>query len=209
MPKRKKDKNRKAKYRPYRAVKMKVVTMSDPFGGAPMEVRRKVVLEVATKARAAFEADYPRVADWFDTYDPLYVLSFCVLYFLASEAGVDKEALEGRLEFAPHHLELLQAFALMGHRRGTAVPLKDKATELQRAMKELTDNLGLAQLATLPEGASDSELKKRFVIHEMRGQTFAIRNWAFPEQTYAQLKTLFSGSLEGKRSANTVLTSAA
>jgi len=196
MPKRKKDKNRKKKYRPYQAVKMKFVRMSDPFGGAPIEVRRKVVMEVATKARAAFEADYPRVADWFDTYDPLYVLSFCVLYFLASEQGVDKEALEGKLDFAPHHLELLQAFALMGPRRGTALPLKDKAAELQRSMKELTDNLGLAQLATLPDGASDSELKKRFVIHEMRGQTFAIRNWAFPEQTYAHLKALFSGSLD-------------
>jgi hypothetical protein len=76
MSKRKKHKKGRKKYKPYAPVKMKFVQMPDPFGSAPLEVRRKVMTEIATKARAAFEEEYPKIINWFDTYDPLYILSF-------------------------------------------------------------------------------------------------------------------------------------
>jgi hypothetical protein len=196
MSKRKKHKKGRKKYKPYAPVKMKFVQMPDPFGSAPLEVRRKVMTEIATKARAAFEEEYPKIINWFDTYDPLYILSFCVFYFLSTPQGVDKEAVDGKLDFAPHHLELLQAFALRGARRGTPAPLKEKAMELQQTLKRITDDLGLAQLTVLRDGMSDAEVKKHFVLHQMRSQTFAIRNWAYPDQTYTHLKALFSGSLD-------------
>lgn len=196
MSKRKKNKKRRKKYKPYAPVKMKFVQMPDPFGGAPLDVRRKVMTEIATRARVSFEAEYPKIINWFDTYDPLYILSFCVFYFLSTPQGVDKEAVDGKLDFAPHHLELLQAFALRRPRMGTPAPLKEKAMELQETLKRITDDLGIAQLTVLRDGMSDSEVKKHFVLHQMRSQNFAIRNWAYPDQTYAHLKALFSGSLD-------------
>ena len=196
MSKRKKHKRGRKKYKPYAPVKMKFVKMSDPFGNAPMEVRRKVAMEVATEAKARFEAAYPKLIDWFDTYDPLYVLSFCVLYFLSAPQGVDKEAVDGKLDFASHDLELLQAFALMRPRAGTPAPLRDKAKELQRTLNSMTEDLGLAQLTVLRDDMSDTEVKKHFVINQMRLQTFAIRNWAYPDQTLRHLRAVFSGGLD-------------
>jgi hypothetical protein len=176
---RKKTKNQ---YRPYEVVKQKFVKFQDPFGDAPMDVRRRVMMEIATKARARFDTEYPKIIEWTERYDPLCILSFCVLYFLSAPQGVDKEAIEGKLDFAHHHLELLQAFALRRPRTGTPEPLRERAMELQRWMKELTDDLGVAQLTAVTENATDSDVKRHFVINEMRSQTFAIRNWAFPEQ---------------------------
>ena len=43
---------------------------------------------------------------------------------------------------------------------------------------------------------SDTEVKKHFVINQMRSQTFAIRNWAYPDQTFAHLQAVFSGGLD-------------
>ena len=196
MSKRKKHKKGRKKYKPYAPVKMKFVRMSDPFGNAPMEVRRKVAMEIATAAKARFEAAYPKLIEWFDTYDPPYILSFCILYFLSAPQGVDKEAVDGKLDFASHHLELLQAFALMRPRAGTSAPLKDRAKELQRTLNSITEDLGLAQLTVLRDDMSDTEVKKHFVINQMRSQTFAIRNWAYPDQTFAHLRAVFSGGLD-------------
>jgi hypothetical protein len=174
---------------------MKFFRIPDPFGDAPPAVRREAVSEVSRAARDRFEADYPKIVNWFDTYDPLYVLSFCAFYFLTSEQGVDKEAVEGKLDFAPHHLELLQAFALTRDRVGTPTPLKGRAMELQQTLKSLTDDLGLAQLALVADNQSEADIKKQLVITKMRAQTFAIRNWAYPDQTVTHLRRLFGGQL--------------
>ena len=84
-------KRKKKRHRPYEPVKMKFVKVENPLRDAPADVRRKAVLEVAAKARVAFEAEYPKIVHWFDTYDPIYILAFCVFYFLTSERGVDKQ----------------------------------------------------------------------------------------------------------------------
>ena len=67
-------------------------------------------------ARKEFADGFPKLRDWFVDFDPLYILSFCVFYFLSTPQGVDKEAVDGNIDFGPVHLELLQAFALMGPR---------------------------------------------------------------------------------------------
>ena len=172
---------------------MKFFEIADPFGDNPLEMRRALLHEAATKARASFDAEYPKMATWYETYDPLYLLSFCAFYFLTSPEGVDKEAIEGKLDFAPYHLELLQAFALMGPRNGTAKPLAERTKELRRYLQDLGDSLSLAQM-DFPPDLPDSEVRKRMVISEMRRQTFAVRNWAYPEQTLAHVKSMFSGT---------------
>jgi hypothetical protein len=187
-------KSRKNKHRPYAPIKMKLFELADPFGDAPLEVRRAVLHEAAAKARAMFDAEYPKMATWYETYDPLYLLSFCAFYFLTSPEGVDKEAIEGKLDFASYQLELLQAFALMGPRGGTPKPLAEKTEELRRYLRNLGDSLSLAQM-DYPRDLPDSEVRKRMVISQMRGQTFAIRNWAYPEQTIGHARSMFAGAL--------------
>lgn len=173
---------------------MKFFRVPDPFGDLPPEVRRALVREAAAKACATFDEEYPKLATWFEAYDPLYLLSFCAYYFLTTPQGVDKGAIEGKLDFASYHLELLQAFALMRPRISTPQPLGEKAEELKRSMRELGDSLALAQL-DLPPELPDGEVRKRMVISQMRGQTFAIRNWAYPEQALSHLKSMFTGGL--------------
>ena len=187
-------KNRKRKYKPYEQVKLKFFEVPNLWGDIPIDVRRSALSEAGAKARATFDAEYPKVLNWFDTYDPLYVLAFCAFYFLSSEAGVDKEAIEGKIDFGSHHLELLQAFALMRSRGGTPRPLARDAEGLQESLRNLTDSLHLAQF-DFPFDLSDVELNKRKVLSEMRAQTFAIRNWAYPEQMLRHLKSLFTRSL--------------
>jgi hypothetical protein len=189
-----KKKKRKRTYKPYEQVKQKLFRIDNPFRGVPVEARRAALRDAGTKARATFDSEYPKLFDWFATYDPLYILSFCALYFLTSQQGVDKEAIEGKVDFGSPHLELLQAFALMRPRGGTSQPLGARAGDLRRSLKELTDLLGLAQF-DFPADLSDAEFRKRMVLAEMRGQTFAIRNWAYPEQSLAHLKLMFAGPL--------------
>jgi len=187
-------KRRKKAYRPYEPIKMDFFEVSDPFGDMPLAARRAAIYEAAQKARATFDADYPKMATWYETYDPLYLLSFCAFYFLTTPEGVDKEAIEGKLDFASYHLELLQAFALMRPRGGAAKPLGGRVEELRGYLRNLGESLALAQM-DLPPELSDSEVSKRMVISEMRTQTFAIRNWAYPEQALRHLKTMFAGPL--------------
>ena len=175
---------------------MKFFQMPDLFGDAPIEVRRNALKGIGRKARAAFEEEYPKLLKWFETYDPLYVLSFCAFYFLTSEAGIDKEAIDGKLDFGQHHLELLQALALMRSRKGTPQPLGAEAEALQKSLRDLTQSLLFAQF-DFPAEMSGAELTKRWVLAEMRAQTSCIRNWAYPEQTVRHLKSMFEGPLSG------------
>jgi len=187
-------KNRKKRHRPYEQIKMKFFHLGDPFGNAPMELRRAAIHGAGTNARASFNAEYPKMATWFETYDPLYLLSFCAYYFLSSPEGVDREAIDGKLDFASYHLELLQAFALMRPRGGTPKPLAERTEELQRYMRDLGDSLALAQM-DFPADLPVSEVTKLMVISEMRTQTFAIRNWAYPDQMLGHLRSVFAGAL--------------
>ncbi len=166
---------RNRKYKPYEPVKLDMFQISDPFGQAPFEVRRKVLNEVGAKARALFNTEYQQIATWFNRYDPLYLLSYCAFYFLTTPEGIDKEAIDGKLDFASFHLELLQAFALMNSRNCIATPLGAQAEELRKYLYEMGEHLSLAEL-DFPEDLSEAEVNKRKVISEMRSQTFAIRH---------------------------------
>ena len=190
---RKKKNRRKGKYKPYEQVKMKFFSMPDPFGDAPPEVRIEILRKAAANAKATFDREFPKVQEWFDRYDPLYILSFCLYYFLTDERGVDKEAIEGKIDFGSHHLELLQAIALMKPRGVVHEPLKERAKELQESLKELIDALVFSSF-DLSEGISTAEAKKHFVLSRMRIQTLAIRNWTFLDQTIAHMKAFCSGS---------------
>ena len=82
----------------------------------------------------------------------------------------------------------------MAPRRGTAKPLAEQTEELRRYLRELGNCLGLAQL-DFPPDLPDSEVRKRMIISQMRDWTFAVRNWAYPEQALNHLRSMFAGTL--------------
>ena len=194
---RKKSKTRKKgarKYEPYAAVKMKFFERPDMFGDAPTEIRRKAIRQAAVKAKAEFDTKFKNLQGWFDEFDGVYLLAFCVYYFMTSERGVDKEAIDGRVDFAPHYLELLQAFALMKPRALSVTPLLNRSKALHDTSRELTALIGLLDL-DLPEDYPEEEFRKKMVASQMRTQTMMIRNWAYPKQNIAHTKDLFGGRL--------------
>lgn len=189
---RKKKKNKH--HQPYAPIKMKFFEVSHPLGDVPREARQAIVREAGVKARASFEVEYPKLAEWFDRYDPLSVLSFCTFYFLTTPQGVDPEAIEGKLDFGSHHLELLQAIALIRPAAGGPRPLSTEGEHVRQAVKNVGDYLHLMEL-DLPADMPETEVRKRMVLAQMRGQTFAVRNWAYPEHALDHLRSLFGGQL--------------
>lgn len=188
-----KQKSRRGKIRPYKVVKHEYVEVFNPLGNIPIDARRAALRELSTKAQATFDEKYPKTADWFSSYDALYLLAHCALYYLATPAGIDPEAIHCKLDFASFQLELLQAFALTKPRAESAALLGDKAPLLKTHMQEIGEALQLADLH-FPSDLSEAEFRKQMVIHRMRDWTFAVRHWAYRDQMLVHLKDFFSGS---------------
>ena len=73
-----------------------------------------------------FQEAYFRLTEWFEQYDPLYLLAFCSVYFLSHPEGTDPEV-KGTLDFYPFHLEILQAFSLTQERHLVFEPLGNES----------------------------------------------------------------------------------
>jgi len=177
--------------KPYEQVKMKMFKFPDLFKGLSMKERQKIIRDIGAKAQKEFKKLYPDIKKWFDEYDPIYILSFCAVYFLSSPEGIDREAIDGKLDFYHHDLEILQAFALMHERKFSPKPLLRKAEELRKDMRRINEAMKFSEF-NLPNNLSRKELMKRFVLSIIRGQTIAVRNWAYPEQIIKITKQLFS-----------------
>ncbi len=188
---RNRDKKRVKKYEPYTPTKMGFFQMPNPMGHIPMDERRKIIKEIGIKAKVDFQTEYPKLQEWFKNYDALYLLSYCAVYFLSHPEGTNPELKDGYLDFYHHYLELLQAFALTIERSITARPLQQDAGELGKTMKKISDIIAMRGFA-VPDGISDEELQKNFVIQLMRNHTAAIRNPYYPFQIKKYYSDIFS-----------------
>lgn len=178
---------------------MNLFTVENPIGHIPVEERRKILSLVAAQAKAKFEEEYPKLTNWFADYDALYLLSFCAVYMLSYERGTDPEAVNGKLDFAMHHLEILQAISLMMPRSESPLALGIDAERLQESLRNLTEQLALVDFEIDPS-ISEGDLQKKMVLSEMKGQSLAIRNHSYPEQSIRHLKSMFGGKLDSKLS---------
>jgi len=174
----------KNKYRPkpWEPVKMKMFEVPNLFPEEiPREKRLEIIRSIGGKAKKDFDLKYPTIKKWFDKYDPLYILSFCSLYFVSNPEGIDPEV-SGSLEFYHHYLEIMQAFALCQERNFSVKPLLEEAEKLKHEMKEIGDLMQL-RLLDIPENLkSDEEINAFKLRTEMMVQTTAIRNWAYYHQ---------------------------
>src|SRR4051812_12917959 len=91
---------------PYEPVKLNLVSMPDIFGDTPIEERREIIRQLGERAEESFQDTYKTLDNWFEDYDALYLLSYCSVYFLSAPEGIDPEAIDGKLDFYQHYLEL-------------------------------------------------------------------------------------------------------
>lgn len=189
--KRKKRRAEELKIKPYERIKMKMYEMPNPFKEIPRKERRKIIQEIGKRAQEEYERLYPTIKNWVTQYDPVYLLSYCAVYFLTSPEGIDKEAIDGKLDFYHHYLEILQAFSLIEKRSFNLKPLLNNATKLQGDMQRIGEAMQLRSFNFLIN-LTDEEIMKRYVLSSIQGQTTSVRNWAYSEQTVKITKQLFN-----------------
>ena len=143
--------------------------------------RLKLIKEASEKSKLEFENRYQNIQNWFREYDPLYLLSFCAVYFVSCPEGQDPE-LTGNIEFHPYFLEIMQAFALSQERNYSLKPLSQDADKIRNEIKEIGNLLLFSHFHTLSEQMTEEEIRAIEVIMDMRLQTTAIRNWAYIHQ---------------------------
>lgn len=167
---------------PWEAPKMKMFQLPQLLKeGVPLEKRLDLMRSIGKDAGEKFAALYPQTTKWVTEYDPIYVLSMCAFYLIASPEGTDREA-TGELEFHHHYLELLQAFALCQPRNHSVQPLCEQLLVLKDHMKEIGKHMLLRHLEIPKQLTSDEEISSYRLRAEMMSHTTAVRNWAYMHQ---------------------------
>lgn len=190
--KRRRQKKGEHNYKPYEPVKYSLFSMPDIFGDTPIEERREIIRKLGEKAKDDFSETYNKLGEWFKDYDAPYLLSFCSVYFLSAPEGVDREAIDEKLDFYQHDLELLQAISLTQRRSYSPKTLPAEETQrLLDSTKSLKDSIFFRQFYS-EKPLTNEELKKRGAIAEIRGQTTAVRNAFYPQQTFQLARKLYS-----------------
>ncbi len=169
---------------PRQEVKMKHFAFEFNQTGIPQSLEERIssLRQTGKKAKTDFQEKYNELANWFKDYDALYLLSFCLNYFMAYEEGRDEEVDKGHLEFPPHFLEILQAFSLCSEQSITARPLLDQAEKFKKDMREVGDAM-LWKMFDIPENIkSEKEIHAYHLRTEMMTHTLAVRGWAYDHQ---------------------------
>jgi hypothetical protein len=110
--KKKNNKIKKKNYKPYEVVKQEFVRFENPFPeDIPFEQRLKIIIEIGNKSKEEYEKEYENLIGYFKEYDSIYLCSFCAYYFGKHQEGIDREAIDGFLDFPPFYLEILQCVA--------------------------------------------------------------------------------------------------
>ena len=173
---------RQPKLKAWEAPKMKLFQMPKLIrGDLSWEERLTLLRAVGDEAKAAFEDKYSNIQRWVTDFDPVYVLSMCAFYFSSFQEGTDPEA-AGKLEFFPHYLEIMQAFALYQPRSLNLTALGADMDRLKSEMSEIGQVMSIRYLA-IPEAiTTEDELNAYHLRTEMMMATTAVRNWAYPHQ---------------------------
>lgn len=180
----KKTKNTKKKiYKPYEVVKQNFVQFENPFPkDIPFEKRLEIIIEIGNKSKEEYEKEYENLIGYFTEYDSLYLCSFCAYYFVRNEEGIDREAIDGHLDFPPFYLEILQCVALMSEKVISAKPLKEKISDFESTIKKLNKSQSTSYFKLAEKAKSQEDINAIVLRTEMMVQTLAVRNWAYVHQ---------------------------
>lgn len=182
MPNRKK---KKESYKPYEVVKQELVHVQykNPFPeDMPFEKKLKTILEIGNRSEEIYKKEYVKLIDYFKEYDSLYLCSFYAYYFGSQEEGIDREAIDGYLEFPPFYLEILQCVALMTERVFSAKPLNEKIQDFGATIKNLNISHTRSYLKLAEKAKNLEDISAVMLSSEMMVNTLAVRNWAYVHQ---------------------------
>ena len=186
MPVSRKRKNKKTKqknYKPYEVVKQEFVRFENPFPeDIPFEKRLEIIIEFGNKSKEEYEKEYDNLIGYFKEYDSLYRCSFCAYYFGNHEEGIDREAIDGFLDFPPFYLEILQCVALMTEKVISAKPLNEKITAFESTIKNLNKSQSASYFKLAENASSKEDISAIILRTEMMVHTLAVRNWAYVHQ---------------------------
>lgn len=178
-----KKKEGKKKFQPYEVVKQKMFEVSSPFpDDLTFSQRQDIILEIAEKSKLDFEKSYLELQQYLKEYDPLYLCAFTVLYFLSSPEGIDKEAIDGYLEFHHFYVEILQCLALFDDRTLSPKVLGENALKFKATLKDLNDKQAYRYFGLSAKKESPEQLAPVILQMEMMNHTLAVRNWAYEHQ---------------------------
>ncbi|MDR6761909.1 hypothetical protein J2Y38_002118 [Flavobacterium sp. 2755] len=174
---------KKKQYKPYEVVKQNLYSFPNPIvEELTFEERKGYFLKIAKEAGEEFEKQYEELMLYFKEYDAMYLCSVCLLYFMAGPEGIDREAIDGKLDFHPFMLEVLQCLALFQPNTISAKPLQNEVNSFKKLLIGLNNNLSLSYFS-LNEKAENLDDISRFSLRmEMMMHTLAVRNWAYEHQ---------------------------
>lgn len=176
-------KGSKKKHKPYEAVKINFVQYENPFpADIPFEARLEVLLEIGRRSESSYKEEFARLTNYLKDYDPLYLCAFSSFYFVAEEEGMDREAIDGHLEFPPFYLEVLQCLALTMERAISAKPLNDQVENFKSTVQNLNTSLGQSYFNLAKGAKSQEDIGAIMLRSEMMMRTLAVRNWAYIHQ---------------------------
>jgi hypothetical protein len=143
--------------------------------------------------QAQFDEKYKEVATWYKDHSQLYILSYCMFYFMVHRQNRDEEAETGAIEFPPYYMELLQAIALTLSYNDSGRPLFYKATAFKESMKQLGE-LNNRKFYNIPDHIKTLEqLDAHQLRVQMMAQTTAVRNWSYEHLMQKVTKELSAG----------------
>jgi len=166
-------------HKPWTVPKMKLFELPPLFkDDVPREKRLEILRGIGRASRTKFDELYPLTVKWVTEFDPVYVLSMCAVYFIASPEGIDREAV-GELDFYHHYIELLQAFALCQPRNHTARPLLGEMGALKEHLQAVGQHMSMRYFDIPPHVSTEEHLSAHHLRTEMMIQTIAVRNWTY------------------------------
>lgn len=181
--KKKNTKIKKKIYKPYEVVKQNFVRYENPFPeDIPFEKRLEIIVEIGNKSKLEYEKEYENIISYFKEYDSLYLCSFCAYYFMRNEEGIDREAIDGRLDFPPFYLEILQCLALISEKIISGKPLNEKILDFKSTIKNLNTSKSASYLKLAEKATNQEDINAIVLRTEMMVHTLAVRNWAYVHQ---------------------------
>ncbi|GEP50267.1 hypothetical protein FNO01nite_09390 [Flavobacterium noncentrifugens] len=156
------------------------------------EEKMAVFKDIAADANAEYEVEFEKIMQYFKRYDPLYLCAFAFNYFLDNRAGIDTEAIEGKIDFPPFYVEILQCLALFQNRHYNAEPLHSNAPHFRDTLIKLNTNLSYSYYGLTQNVSSIDELHLVMLRMGMMLHTLAVRNWAYESQMQSVARDLAS-----------------
>ena len=169
--------------RPYEVIDRPFTCIENPISAnISFDARKQVLCDIAKEASGKYESAYNELMSFLQEYDTLYLCSFCSYYFSTTPEGIDKEAIEGHIDFPDFYLEILQCLSLTSNRSFSAKPLDENIDKFKNTIDQFCQNQKYTLFGLLDKVENIEEANVVRLRTEIMGHTTAVRNWAYVDQ---------------------------